>query len=204
MRWPPSSSSGAGDGEPLYGWLSFGFAVSMAGACITSSPGDRSFKTGDYARAAEAYESRLENDEWLGRKDRVLYRLALIYASAESPLEDRDRARALLQQLLDDHPDSPYRLSALLILELQRTLAGLRELASREDERIDALLQELAELQTGSDRLEEVAGSRENRIRELTRRVHRLQSEVERLATEVAEREAELRRIKEIDLAKPP
>ncbi len=179
--------------------------ASLAGGCLSSSLGDRHFNNGDYVRAAAAYEQSLQKGDSLFQPaDRALYRLALIYTSSESPLEKRERGQALLQQLLDQHPKSAYRLSASLILELQRTLTGLQEETSRREARIDTLFREVNELQRGSDRMEDEAGSREDRIEVLIRRLRRLSREVEQLTDQVAQREAELERLKEIDLARPP
>jgi tetratricopeptide (TPR) repeat protein len=196
----------AGGGRwPLRAWLHLGLAASLAGACATTSPGNRSFEDGDYTQAAVAFEKSLKEAEWLNeREDRVLYRLALIYASSDSPYKDPDRAQALFQRLVDDHADSPYGLAAGLILELQQKVADLREAALQTERKINSLLRQTVKVQRGSDRMEAEAGAHEESIQKLSRQVRRLQAEIERLAAQVADREAELQRIKEIDLAKPP
>lgn len=177
----------------------------LASACVTTSAGDRYFDKGDYASAAAAYEKHLELGEVPdAQQARVLYRLAMIYATSEGPLGDPIKARTLLQQVLNYHPDSPYCLPARLFLDLERSLAQLRQEVSREEQRISSLTRELAALRAKPDETVLEASPDKARIRELTGQVRRLQKVVVRLTDEVAEREAELQGIKEIDLAKPP
>ncbi len=204
MPWSRNGSRIATKRRLPPGSLSLGLTFWLATGCITFSPADRHYNNGDYARAAAAYERNLEKDTWRSKKDRALYRLALIYASSEAPLRDRERALELLQQLLDEHPKSSYRPSALWIRDLAETLATLREETDRKEDQIDSLLQEVDEVQHGSEQLEKEAGSRVLRIRQLARQVRQLQSDIDRLTAELAEREAELQLLKEIDLSTPP
>ena len=198
-------SAAAAGRRPLRGWLHLGLAAALASACASTSPGNRYFESGDYTRAAAAYEKSLKEGEWLvEQEDQVLYRLALIYAAPDSPHKDPERARVLLHRLVDEYAESPYGLAAGLILKLQQTVADLRAAALQTERKINSLLRETAKVKRGSDRMEAEAGAQEESIQKLSRQVRRLRGEIERLAAEVADREAELQRIKEIDLAKPP
>ncbi|MGB6642917.1 MAG: hypothetical protein WBG67_19270 [Thermoanaerobaculia bacterium] len=205
MRRHPSPPTASACRRYLVRGLSPLLVALLAGACATTSAGDRYFDKGDYASAAAAYEKHLElGDLPNPQPARVLYRLAMIYATAEGPLRDPIKARTLLQHLLNDHSDSPYRLPAQLFLDLERSLAQLQEDVMREEERIDSLTRELAALRSEPNEPVLEASPDKARIQELTRQVRRLQKVVVRLTAEVAEREAELQGIKEIDLNKPP
>jgi hypothetical protein len=93
---------------------------------------DRFFETGSYAEAAAAYEEALGNGTGRGAAgrgevDRVLLRLALVYALPESPVHDQARARAFFDQLMERFESGPHRSQAALILDLDLTASSLRE-----------------------------------------------------------------------------
>ncbi|RMH22733.1 MAG: hypothetical protein D6696_02645 [Acidobacteria bacterium] len=93
---------------------------------------------GSDAAAAAAYERWLAEHPRSPRRDRVLFRLALLYARPQGARHDPARAEELIGRLLAEHPDSPLRAPAELVRHLGRTVRWLR--ADLEVQRAQAAL----------------------------------------------------------------
>lgn len=158
--------------------------------------GDRSFDAADYPAAAEAYRVYLRDNSSAPDRDRALFRLALAHALPGSPINDPPQAAALLRELQNSFPQSPFRPQADLLLRLQDEVERLRlqwqadaeqlraEIMLRE-ERIGALTQEVEQLQQGElEKLRSDLTQREERIRQLTAELEKLkQIDMERRPT---------------------
>lgn len=143
--------------------------------------GDRSFEAGDYPSAAEAYRLYLDGNPSAPDGDRVLFRLALVYAIPGSPLYDPPQALALLRELRDTYPQSVLRPQANLLLQWQQETEQLRLEISAREEHIQALVQDMEELriaeqaeQAEMEKLRSDIAHREERIRQLTEELERL------------------------------
>jgi len=158
--------------------------------------GDRSFAAGDYPAAAEAYRIYLRENPAAPNRDRALFYVALVHALPGSPLNDPMRAGALLRELRESYPQSPFRPQADLLLQLHEEAERLRLQLQKEDERLRS---ELA--------------LREDRIGTLSQEVERLQQgeEMGKLRADLAQREEKIRqlteeldRLKQIDMQRRP
>ena len=108
--------------------------------------GENYFEMGDYAKAAQAYETYLQNNYSPANQDQALFRLALTHALPASPVRDLPKATSLLQQLTKHFPESPWRPQAELLLGLQGEINKLRTDVSKRDEHIRDLSRELERL----------------------------------------------------------
>ena len=132
---------------------------------------------GDYARAADAYETYLRQDAPTGNQDRALFRLALIYAVAKSPIRDLPKALNLLEELVNRFPDSSFKPQAEFVLDIERELETLRSNVSNRDERIRELSQEASrvlDLEGELEKLRSDVSRRDERIRELSQELESL------------------------------
>ena len=139
--------------------------------------GQNYFAKGDYARAAEAYETYLRQDAPPGNQDQALYRLALTYALVESPIRDMPKALNLLQSLVNQFPSSSFKPQAEFILSLEGELEKLRSDVTNRDERIRELSQEASlvlDLEGELERLRADVNKRDERIRELSQELESL------------------------------
>ncbi len=107
------------------------------------------WRDGDDAGAAAAFEEQLAG----GAGDRVLFRLALVYASPASAVHDPARSAELLRRLIDDYPRSLYREPAAVVLALGVELEQLREASSTGDREARRLRGRAAELQEQIEKL---------------------------------------------------
>jgi len=147
--------------------------------------GETAFEAGDYLRAMEAYRAYLRETPDGPMADRVLFRLALVYALPESPVRDTARSVELLADLVREHPDSLFRSPAEVLLQQQRELAAehseverLRGDLGRRETQIQGLTQELDRTrqadQTELERLRADLTRREERVRQLTEELEKL------------------------------
>ena len=147
--------------------------------------GERAFAAGDYLRAIEAYTAYLREMPDGSEADRVLFRLAMVYALPESPVRETTRSVQLLEDLVREHPDSLFRPPAEVLLLQQRELAierseveRLRGDLGRRETQIQDLSQELDRTrQAGQVELERLRADltrREERVRQLTEELERL------------------------------
>ena len=80
---------------------------------------DRAFNAGNYDEAARGFENFLRiAAPGSEQTDRALFQLGLTYVLRPAPAVDWARAASTFKQLQDEHPDSPLRAQANLILSL--------------------------------------------------------------------------------------
>lgn len=88
---------------------------------------DTLYAAGDYAPAADLYREQLLRQPDGSGGDRVLFRLAVIYLSPESPVYDALTGQTYLDRLIEDHPESSLAEPARLLLELQGRIDALEQ-----------------------------------------------------------------------------
>jgi len=108
--------------------------------------GELYFRSGDYAKAARAYETYLRDNYSPVNQDQALFRLAFCHALPESPVRNMPQATSLLKQLVKRFPKSLYRPQAEFLLGMQGEMEKLRSDVSARDDRIKELTQELERL----------------------------------------------------------
>jgi hypothetical protein len=111
---------------------------------------DSAFEAGDCAAARAGYESHLAGIDAAVDADRVLYRLAILNLAINGGGRDTAAGYSLLRRLVKEHPGSPYRMEADLILGLSARVDGL----STEVEKLEAQLEALKriDLERSQDR----------------------------------------------------
>jgi tetratricopeptide (TPR) repeat protein len=80
---------------------------------------DSAFTAGRYEEAIQAYENLLLISPSGDGRDEALFRLGLSCVLRKSGEPDWQRARTVLKQLVNDYPDSPLKLPAVVILTLR-------------------------------------------------------------------------------------
>ena len=121
----------------------------VAAAPAPLSEADRAFDGGAYEEAARLYENYLRTYTAGSQRDQALFRLGLSYVFRPGAAQDWTRASALFKQLTDEHPNSPLKPAASLILSLRSDLR----------QRADRIRQLSAEL----DRLKKIDADRRRR-----------------------------------------
>lgn len=117
---------------------------------------DRAFTAGGYDEAAQAYDSYLRAAPDGGQRDLALFRLGLTYVLRTNPAPDWQRATALWKQLVNEHPASPLKPAANLILSLHSEIDQVTADTKTRDQRIRQLTSEL-------DRLKKIDAERGKR-----------------------------------------
>ena len=111
------------------------------------------FGVGDYGTAIQDYESYLQ---WMpngDRADEVLLHVGIAYVLRPKPPANWQRATANLRRLVNEHPDSPLKPTATLILSLH---SHADQLAKDVKERNEAMHQ----LNTELERLKKIDANR--------------------------------------------
>ena len=108
---------------------------------------ERHFATGNYRRAAAAYEKFLHAFPRTPERDRALFHFGLSLALSG---DDRDmlNTEIALRRLIDEFPQSPYLSSAELIIDLKTRIERLQSEVKDLDERIRQLSDELNTLKS--------------------------------------------------------
>jgi hypothetical protein len=110
-----------------------------AAAETTLELADRAFDAGDYESARTGYQSHLAGADAAVDADRVLYRLAVLDLAKDGGIRDASAGYALLRRLVREHPDSPYRMEAELILGLNARVDGLETEVDKLEKQLEAL-----------------------------------------------------------------
>lgn len=100
---------------------------------------DTAFDAGDYASARSGYESHLAGVDATVDADRVLYRLAILNLASNGGGRDTAAGYSLLRRLVREHPSSPYRMEAELILGLNARVDGLEGEVEKLESQLEAL-----------------------------------------------------------------
>ena len=129
-------------------WIALLLSTSACSAAL--KPGDAAFARRRYAEAAALY-GRVEKDE----PDAVLFRRAVLASIPNTSQYDPERARALLHELQQKFPDSPYGVAATRALERLAQAEALEARLHAVEQELDALKEAHskteAALQTESD-----------------------------------------------------
>jgi TolA-binding protein len=181
---------------PLAG-LTLLFAAACSGAAVQA---DRYFASGDYARAAPAYEAAAGAEGQQPLSAKALYQLGVARATPGTPAFDPVKAMAAFDALASRYPDSGYTSrSALPRALLKNLIASESELADRRRD-LDSAKADLAALTKTSKAenqdLKRELEDRRTQIAELKGRVAELEQSLGRL-------KAQLDQIKRIDLGSP-
>lgn len=112
---------------------------------------DAAFNDSNYAEAAKGYDKYLQAEPAGDHREEALFRSALSLALATNPNPDWTRITAVLKELLDHYPNSPFRATALVILSMESD-------AQKRDQRIKQLSTEL-------DKLKQIDAERRKRPR---------------------------------------
>ena len=100
---------------------------------------DSAFDAGDYPSARSGYESHLAGLDASVDADRVLYRLAILNLASNGGGRDPAAGYSLLRRLVREHPSSPYRMEAELILGLNARVDGLEGEVEKLESQLEAL-----------------------------------------------------------------
>jgi TolA-binding protein len=117
---------------------------------------NRAFVSGNCDEAARGFESYLKVVPAGGQRDEALFHLGLSYASCRTPAADWKRASATFKQLVDEYPNSPFRVPASLILTLRAEVEQVGADARQRDQKVKQLTTEL-------DRLKKIDADRRRR-----------------------------------------
>jgi outer membrane protein assembly factor BamD (BamD/ComL family) len=115
---------------------------------------NRSFNAGSYDEAAHAYENYLRRGSAGPRTDEALFHLGLAYALRASA--DWQSAVGAFRQIMEDFPNSPFRVPASLIVFLHSELDQASANIQQREIRIRQLTTEL-------DRLKKIDADRRRR-----------------------------------------
>jgi len=124
-----------------------GLSVLIVAACGPSTPppvatppvaarpdplrdGDAAFQAEEYAIAARAYRRGLEDAGSAPGPERVLYRLAMIYALPGSPVQNLEESRRYLGQLVAAYPDADGAVAVQALWSLHSTAESLESTIS--------------------------------------------------------------------------
>src|SRR5262245_61281694 len=100
---------------------------------------DRAFEAGDYETARASYQAHLVGGESTTENDRVLYRLAVLDLASDGGSRDAAAGYNLLRRLVREHPSSPYRMEAEIILGLNARADGLATEVEKLERQLEAL-----------------------------------------------------------------
>lgn len=157
---------------------------------------ERAFESGRY----EAAMATFARDSSLQRQEEPLFRVGLLRATPDRPFYDRDRARLLLNRLLDLHPGTrfrPYAEGLLSLLnrveETSARVADLRAEIKQTEARVDSLRGALRESGVRADSLEEELAAAEG-----------LEKKLEEALDRAARLEKQLEQLKQVHLGQPP
>jgi tetratricopeptide (TPR) repeat protein len=111
---------------------------------------DKNFREGNYLQAIEDYWAHIDNNPQTEARERVLFNIGLSYALAPRAERNLPGARDTLQRLLHRFPDSEYRSSVKLIMDLIAQVEQLeqqsRDNSARQNSKIEQLQEELDKL----------------------------------------------------------
>ena len=117
----------------------------LSAAAVALRSGDSAFDSGDFARAAQSYETYLRSSPQMVEMDRVLFRYGV--AQSMSSVATRQTAgNDTFNQLIRDFPQSAYVPPARVILALRADIVGLKADQKTRDDKIKQLNDELERL----------------------------------------------------------
>lgn len=204
--WGEGAGGGTGDprrgarrraAPPVLALLAAAVLSACAGGFLGSgSSFERAFESGRYESAVATFA----RDSSLHTEEEPLFRVGLLRATPDRPFYDPDRARMLLNRLLDLHPDTHFRAYAEGLLSLldrmeatSSRVAALRDELAETEARTDSLRAELLETGVRVDSLEEELAAAEG-----------LEEKLEAALSRAARLEKQLEQLKQVHLQQPP
>lgn len=193
-------------GPDREGWRGPSAAVVLAAAVallgcagfLVGSGGtfERAFESGRHeeALATFARDTSLHTDE------EPLFRVGLLRATPGRPFYDPDRARQLLNRLVEVHPDTDFRPYAEGLLSL---LDRVEETTSR----VEALRAELAETEARTDSLRSAlreTGVRVDSLEDELAVAEQVEKKLQAALARAARLEKQLEQLKQVHLQQPP
>jgi hypothetical protein len=172
--------------------------MSLSACAPSLRVGDKAFAEGRYAEAAEAYDLASEEDAAA-----VLFRRAMLSATAASPAYDPGQAIQLLEQVRALHPASIYGVAAGHGLEVMRKRSETEARLQASDEEVARLTQAIeGRIAEEAERAElhRAVLAKLERLEHLDHEGHRLNLELQQLKEENARLKEELEALKSIDL----
>jgi TolA-binding protein len=115
-------------------------------ATLAIDDADRAFSAANYAKAISRYEDYLKLAPTGNQRDKALFQVGVILALPEYAQHDWDRAVSRLKQLVSEHPQSPFKSAAQIILGLRGEITQLGTDKEKQDQRIRQLTSELDRL----------------------------------------------------------
>jgi outer membrane protein assembly factor BamD (BamD/ComL family) len=146
---------------------------------------NRGFAAGDCVGAARDFQRYLDLMPSGGHRDEALFHLGLINSVPECGRQDWATADGYMKRLLVEFPQSPYRLTAELIL-------SLRDQAARISAEIARVTTEQEQLRNEGTRLRNEIAALQNDTAQLRMSSSQLSDEINRLKAEVTAAETEL------------
>lgn len=172
--------------------------VAVAGlACATSSQFDSYIQSGQYEDAVAEFA----RDSSLHEDPVAALQVAELYASPTSPMYDRDRAIAMLEEWLAKYPDNSERYRAELELGLLTETRRLESLVARQDSLANELTEDLAAVGVTRDTLEGRVVSVSQYNIALTDSLALQAARIDELTAELRRVRQELEALKEIDVS---
>lgn len=175
------------------------------------TPADRLFDQGELAAAEEAYREAVRRDPAAPQQARSLYRLAVLYTLADSPVHDPQQAESCLSRLVAQFPDSHYTLPARAMLSQYRRAEELQRRLARGSETLTSERQDLQQLRGELETARAALSAKDaqhlqllQQVEEHRRRVATLEQDLDRSTRRAARLERELEELKRIDLGNPP
>jgi TolA-binding protein len=112
------------------------------------------YAMGDYVAAIQGYENYMQLVPNGDRIDHILFHLGIAYGLRTQPSADWTRATASLKQLVNEHPESPLKPTASLILSLRSDADQLASDAKARNQIVQQLRMQLERLKKiDADRL---------------------------------------------------
>jgi tetratricopeptide (TPR) repeat protein len=105
--------------------------------------GEESFYRGNYREAARAYEKFLHENPDHRERPEVMFRLGMAYALSGPSQQSQKLALEVWKSLIRLYPDSPLRVQAAYLLELNADIERLKSESEAKDESIKRMREEL-------------------------------------------------------------
>lgn len=149
----------------------------------------------------EAAAAEFARDSSLHQDPEIVLQVAELYGTPTSPLYDRDRAIAMLEEWLERYPENPDRFRATLELNLLTETKRLETLLARQDSLASRLTDDLAAVRVMRDTLRGrvVSLNRDNSA--LADSLEQQEARIDELTAELSQVRQELEALKEIDVS---
>lgn len=132
--------------------------------------GEARYAAGDFGAAASFYEAYLRSGLAKDR-DLTLFHLGLAHALQGATPENLEKSQAILQQLVQQYPATPYLAETQLLLSLQEEIKRRADAANQKQVELNGIK---VKQQSEIDRLKNEVKEQQARIKTLTEDLQRL------------------------------